>query len=48
MVMQYRRPAPEVGTITVPVPDHSELKTGTLHGIIEQCGLPRSLFESDS
>ena len=32
-------------TITVPVPDHKELKTGTLRGIIEQSTLPRSLFE---
>jgi predicted RNA binding protein YcfA (HicA-like mRNA interferase family) len=32
-------------TITVPVPDHSELKMGTLSGIIRQSGLPRSLFE---
>jgi predicted RNA binding protein YcfA (HicA-like mRNA interferase family) len=33
-------------TVTVPVPDHSELKTGTLAGIIRQSGLSRSLFES--
>jgi predicted RNA binding protein YcfA (HicA-like mRNA interferase family) len=33
-------------TITVPVPDHKELKTGTLSSIIRQSGLPRSLFES--
>ena len=32
-------------TITVPVPDHAELKLGTLAGIIRQSGLPRSLFE---
>ena len=32
-------------TITVPVPDHPELRTGTLAGIIRQSGLPRSLFE---
>ncbi|MBU0491855.1 MAG: type II toxin-antitoxin system HicA family toxin [Chloroflexi bacterium] len=32
-------------TITVPVPDHDELKMGTLMGIIKQSGLPRSLFE---
>jgi len=32
-------------TITVPVPDHAELKTGTLLGIIRQSGLPKSLFE---
>ncbi|MBI3761062.1 MAG: type II toxin-antitoxin system HicA family toxin [Chloroflexi bacterium] len=33
-------------TITVPVPDHDELRTGTLLGIIRQSGLPRSLFET--
>jgi predicted RNA binding protein YcfA (HicA-like mRNA interferase family) len=32
-------------TITVPVPDHAELRTGTLLGIIRQAGLERSLFE---
>jgi predicted RNA binding protein YcfA (HicA-like mRNA interferase family) len=32
-------------TVTVPVSDHGELKTGTLLGIIRQSGLPRSLFE---
>ena len=34
-------------TITVPVPDHDELKMGTLLGIIRQSGLPRSLFETE-
>ncbi|MCK6621362.1 MAG: type II toxin-antitoxin system HicA family toxin [Calditrichaceae bacterium] len=34
-------------TITVPVPDHDELKAGTLSGIIRQSGLPRSLFETN-
>jgi predicted RNA binding protein YcfA (HicA-like mRNA interferase family) len=33
-------------TITVPVPDHAELRIGTLTGIIRQSGLPRSLFEA--
>jgi predicted RNA binding protein YcfA (HicA-like mRNA interferase family) len=33
-------------TITVPVPDHAELKIGTLIGLIRQSGLPRSLFEA--
>jgi predicted RNA binding protein YcfA (HicA-like mRNA interferase family) len=32
-------------TTTVPVPDHSELKVGTLSSIIRQSGLSRSLFE---
>jgi len=33
------------GTTTVPVPDHMELRTGTLRSIIRQSGLPRSEFE---
>lgn len=33
-------------TITIPVPDHDELKIGTLLGIIRQSELPRSLFET--
>ncbi|MBI4670592.1 MAG: type II toxin-antitoxin system HicA family toxin [Chloroflexi bacterium] len=32
-------------TTTVPVPDHKELRIGTLLGIIRQSGLPRELFE---
>ncbi|MDQ3100114.1 MAG: type II toxin-antitoxin system HicA family toxin [Bacteroidota bacterium] len=31
-------------TITVPVPDHKELRTGTLLSIIRQSGLERSVF----
>jgi predicted RNA binding protein YcfA (HicA-like mRNA interferase family) len=34
-------------TITVPVPDHDELRIGTLLGIIRQSGLPKSLFEAE-
>lgn len=33
------------GTITVPVPDHKEFRTGTLRSIIRQSTLPRSEFE---
>jgi len=33
------------GTVTVPVPDHRELRTGTLMSIIRQSGLPRSEFK---
>jgi len=33
-------------TTTVPVPDHSELKAGTLSSIIRQSGLSKDLFES--
>ena len=34
-------------TITVPVPDHAELRRGTLSGIMRQAGLPHTLFEVD-
>ena len=33
-------------TTTVPVPDHAELKVGTLSSIVRQSGLVRSLFEA--
>lgn len=33
------------GTTTVPVPDHKEVRIGTLRSIIRQSGLPRSEFE---
>ena len=42
VVMQQR--ATE-STVTVPVPIHDELKTGTLRSIVRQSGLPRMLFE---
>jgi predicted RNA binding protein YcfA (HicA-like mRNA interferase family) len=45
IVMQKKLPAT---TITVPVPDHSTLRTGTLRAIIRQSGIPRSEFETDS
>jgi predicted RNA binding protein YcfA (HicA-like mRNA interferase family) len=35
----------EASTITVPVPDHDELRIGTLQSIIRQSELPRVLFE---
>jgi len=35
-------------TTTVPVPDHRELRAGTLQSIIRQSGLPRTLFEVDA
>ena len=34
------------GTITVPVPDHNEIRIGTLQSIIRQSGLPKHEFES--
>ena len=39
-----RRSLPGNDSRTVPVPDHKELDTGTLSGIIRQSGLDRSLF----
>ena len=41
-VMQQRT---DTGSITVPVPDHRELATGTLLSIIRQSGVPRAEFE---
>jgi len=35
----------EGSTVTVPVPDHREVRRGTLLSIIRQSGLPRTLFE---
>jgi predicted RNA binding protein YcfA (HicA-like mRNA interferase family) len=43
VVMQLRK---EGTTITVPVPDHRELKIGTLVSIIHQSRVPRSEFEN--
>jgi predicted RNA binding protein YcfA (HicA-like mRNA interferase family) len=40
--MQKKTPA---GTVTVPVPDHSEIRIGTLQSIIRQSGVVRSEFE---
>jgi predicted RNA binding protein YcfA (HicA-like mRNA interferase family) len=42
IVMQKTLPD---GTITVPVPDHVELRIGTLQSIIRQSGIPRIEFE---
>ncbi len=43
VIMQ--RVTPE-GTTTVPVPDHKEIRIGTLSSIIRQSGVPRSEFET--
>lgn len=43
VVMQRRT---DTGTITVPVPDHRELATGTLLSIIRQSGVGRTEFEA--
>ena len=42
-VVMQRRTA--TGTTTVPVPDHREVRIGTLQSILRQSGLPRALFE---
>lgn len=33
------------GTVTIPVPDHGELRVGILRSIIRQSGLPHGEFE---
>lgn len=43
-VVMQRRTADS--TITVPVPDHKEVRIGTLQSIIRQSGVPKALFES--
>lgn len=43
VIMQKRIPG---STATVPVPDHREIRLGTLQSIIRQSRLPRSEFES--
>jgi predicted RNA binding protein YcfA (HicA-like mRNA interferase family) len=43
IIMQRRLAS---GTITVPVPDHHEIRIGTLQSIIRQSEIPRSEFES--
>lgn len=42
IVMQRRT---DLGTVTVPIPDHSEIRIGTLQSIIRQSGVPRTAFE---
>ena len=41
MILQKRE---DGATITVPVPDHAEVRIGTLQSIIRQSGLSRSKF----
>jgi len=43
IVMQRRDAA---GTTTVPVPDHAEVRIGTLFSILRQSGVPRGKFEA--
>jgi len=33
-------------TVTVPVPQHKEIRAGTLRSIVRQTGLNRSMFET--
>ncbi len=42
IVMQQRT---DSGTVTVPIPDHSEVRIGMLQSIIRQSGVPRIAFE---
>ena len=42
IIMQKKLP---IGTITVPIPNHDEIRIGTLQSIIRQSGLQRSEFE---
>ena len=43
IVLQRRTPS---GTVTVPIPDHAEIKVGTLLAILRQTGVSRSAFEA--
>ena len=42
-IIMQRREADS--TITVPVPDHNEIRMGTLQSIIRQSGVPKAEFE---
>ncbi len=44
MIMQKKT---EDSTITIPVPNHKEIRTGTLMSIIRQSRLDRAIFETD-
>ncbi len=44
IVMQSRK---EGVTITVPVPNHREIRIGTLLSIVRQSGIPRKEFENE-
>ena len=37
----------EASTITIPIPNHKELRAGTLMSIIRQSRLDRTIFETD-
>ena len=42
IIMQKRL---ENSTVTVPVPNHKEIRIGTLQSIIRQSDLPKEIFE---
>ena len=42
IIMQKRL---ENSTVTVPVPNHKEIRIGTLQSIIRQADLPKEIFE---
>lgn len=42
MIMQKKT---DNATVTIPVPDHKELRTGTLRSIIRQSGILKQEFE---
>ncbi len=44
VVMQKQSSA---NTITVPVPDHHQVRIGTLQSIIRQSGIPKSEFQHE-
>jgi predicted RNA binding protein YcfA (HicA-like mRNA interferase family) len=43
IIMQYKTAD---STITIPVPDHKEIRIGTLLSIIRQSRLPKEFFEN--
>jgi predicted RNase H-like HicB family nuclease/predicted RNA binding protein YcfA (HicA-like mRNA interferase family) len=43
VVMQRRS---DLGTVTIPVPDHTEIRIGTLQAIIRQSAVARTAFET--
>jgi hypothetical protein len=46
VVIIVMQKATNTSTITVPVPNHSEIRIGTLQSIIRQSGIPKEYFEN--
>jgi predicted RNA binding protein YcfA (HicA-like mRNA interferase family) len=44
-IVMQRKVEHSTVTVTVPVPNYSELRVATFQSVIRQSGLPRSLFE---